>query len=161
MKEACPSGATVLGTAVASRLDMTTAEMPSMRSHKTDVPLSLKILYVYTIVGSGVFGLWMLLAPASVEAAFLMPAQDPFVFGYEASALLAFGVVAAIGLRAPLTFAPVFVLQLVYKSIWLAVVFLPHLARGPVPLYAWLTAVVFVSYVVLDFVAIPFSRLRA
>ncbi len=161
MKEACPSGATVLGTAVASRLDMTTAEMPSMRSHKTDVPLSLKILYVYTIVGSGLFGLWMLLAPASVEAAFLMPAQDPFVVGFQGSSLAAFGVVAAIGLRAPMTFAPIFLVQLAYKVLWLALVFFPHLARGPVPLYAWLTALVFVSYVVLDFVAIPFSRLRA
>lgn len=149
------------GTAVASRLGMTTTRMPTMRSSRTDVPLSLRILYAYTVGGSGVFGMWMLLAPTSFAAAFLLPAQDPFIFGAIASVYVAFGFVAAMGLRAPLVFAPIFVLQLAYKTVWLALVFLPHLVRGPVPFYAWVLAAVFVSYVVLDLIAIPFSRLRA
>ena len=142
-------------------LKMTTTGMPTMRSSRADVPLSLKILYAYTIAGSGVFGLWMLLAPASFSAAFLLPAQDPFTFGAFGAVLVGFGFSAAVGLRAPLVFAPIFVVQLAYKTVWLALVFLPHLVRGPIPAYAWLIAAVFVSYVVLDLIAIPFSRLRA
>src|SRR5512142_3258863 len=135
---------------------MTTAEMPRPATTKTDVPLSLRILYAYTIAGSGVFGLWMLLDPASVSAVFGMPAQDPFIFGVQASVFVAFGFVAAIGLRSPLTFAPIFLLQLAYKSLWLAIVFLPRLVRGPLPAYAWLTAAVCLSYVVLECISIPF-----
>jgi len=144
---------------------MTTAHMPERHEdstapiRRTDVPLSLKVLYVYTIVGSGLMGVWMLLAPASFAAAFAMPAQDPFVFGVNGSFYAAMGIVAAIGLRSPLTFAPIFLVQLGYKSLWLALVFLPRLARGPIPAYGWLVAAVFVSYVVLDGVALPFSRL--
>jgi hypothetical protein len=146
-------------------LDMTTAHIPKRRvdttapTGRTDVPSSLKILYAYTIVGSGLGGVWMLLAPASFAAALAMPAQDPLVLGINAAVYVAFGVVATVGLRSPLAFAPIFLLQLAYKSLWLALVFLPRLARGSVPAYGWFTAAVFVSYVVLDCIAIPFSRL--
>ena len=145
-------------------LDMTTAHMPKGRVNstaptgRTDVPSSLKLLYAYTIVGSGL-GVWMLLAPASFAAALAMPAQDPLVLGVNAAVSVAFGVVAAVGLRSPVAFAPIFLLQLAYKSLWLALVFLPRLARGSVPAYGWLTAALFLSYVVLDCIAIPFSRL--
>ena len=144
---------------------MSTAHMPerhgdeTVPTGRTDAPLSLKILYVYTIVGAGLMGAGMVLAPASFAAALAMPAQDPLVFGVVGAFYVAMGVAAALGFRSPITFAPIFLVQLGYKSVWLALVFLPHLARGSMPRYGWLLAAVFVSYVVLDCIAIPFSRL--
>ena len=68
---------------------------------------------------------------------------------------------AGVGLKAPLKFAPIFLGQLAYKSVWLVAVFLPQIIKGTVPIYAWLIALVFASYVVLDIIAIPFSRVLA
>ena len=64
-----------------------------------------------------------------------------------------------VGLRAPARFAPIFLVQLGYKALWLALVLVPRVVRGPVPAYAWLMTAVFVTYVVLDLIALPFSRL--
>jgi hypothetical protein len=88
-----------------------------------------------------------------------MPAQDPFILGVAGGAWLAFGIIAAVGLRSPLAFAPIFLVQLGYKVLWLAGVFLPQALRGTLPLYAWVLAGIFASYIVLDLVAIPFRRL--
>ncbi len=119
----------------------------------------LKGLYWYTILGAGAVGLWILLAPETFASAFGMPPQDPFILGVAGSTWLAFGVVAAIGLRSPLVFAPVFLVQLGYKVLWLAVVFLPRGLHGRPPFYSLVLAVIFASYIILDLIAIPFGRL--
>jgi hypothetical protein len=119
----------------------------------------LRFLYWYTILGAGAVGLWVLLLPRTFATAFGMPAQDPFILGVAGGAWLAFGIIAAVGLRSPLAFAPIFLVQLGYKVLWLAGVFLPQALRGTLPLYAWVLAGIFASYIVLDLVAIPFRRL--
>ncbi len=119
---------------------------------------ALKALYIYTIVGAGLFGAWTLLAPASMLAAFAMPAADPYLLGISGAVDAGFGIVAAIGLRAPGKFAPVFLLQLVYKTLWLLLAFVPHAVHGA-PGYAWMIAAVFASYVALDIIALPFAAL--
>ena len=121
--------------------------------------LWLKVLCWYTVLGAGAVGLWILLAPGSFIAAIGMPGQDPFILGVAGSAWLAFGVVAAVALRSPVAFAPIFLVQLGYKLLWLAVVFVPQGLRGALPLYSWVLAAIFASYLVLDLIAIPFARL--
>jgi hypothetical protein len=123
------------------------------------VPRLLMPLYLYTIVGAGFFGIWMLVAPATVAAAFGLGTFEPYLLGIVGAVNAAFAAIAALGLRAPLRFAPIFLVQLAYKSLWLALVFLPHLVRGAVPLHGWILALVFASYVVLDVLAIPFRML--
>src|SRR5205814_1157093 len=78
-------------------------------------PRALLFLYMYTILGAGVAGVWTVLAPSSFVSALGIPAQDPFMFGVVGCVYAAFAVVAALGLRAPLVFAPVFLVQLAYK----------------------------------------------
>lgn len=130
-----------------------------MAGTKATSTLWLKVLYWYTVLGAGAAGLWVLLAPGSFAAAFGMPPQDPYILGVAGGVWLGSGVVAAVGLRAPLVFAPIFLIQLGYKSLWLVAVFLPHGLRGDLPGYSWMLAAIFASYVVLDLVAIPFRRL--
>jgi hypothetical protein len=116
-------------------------------------------MYVYTAVGAGLLGVAVLLAPNLVVAYLHMPIQDPVVFGIVGSAYVAFALASVLGLRFPLHFIPILILQLIYKSVWLAAVFLPMLISGRPPAYAWLFAAIFVSYVVGDCIAIPFRHL--
>jgi hypothetical protein len=118
----------------------------------------LKALYLYTVIGAGMTGLWALFAPQSFVAAFAIQGADPYLLGMVGAVDAGFAAVALVGLRAPDRFAPVFLLQLVYKSLWLIVVFAPRAVHGA-PGPAWLVAAVFASYVVLDLIALPFASL--
>jgi hypothetical protein len=121
----------------------------------------LKFMYAYTIVGAGLTGAGMLLAPNVVASALGMPGQDPITFGITGSVYLAFGVLSIFGLRSPLKFVPVLLLQLCYKAVWLAGAVLPLLIRGQFPLYAVSLVVIFATYVIGDLIAIPFPYVFA
>lgn len=118
----------------------------------------LKVMYLYTLVGAGGFGLGVFLAPDWMRSVFSWPQQDPIVFGVTGSVYLAFGLLSALGLRAPLRFAPL-PLQLSYKVIWVVAVVLPLFLAGTLPRCALLHVVVFASHIVGDLVAIPFDHL--
>ena len=116
----------------------------------------LKIMYWYTIIGAGGFGLAMVLFPETVRSLFRWPPQDPIVYGVTGSVWMAFGVLSIFGLRSPLKFVPILVMQLCYKSIWFIGVVFPLLISGTFPLYAILHVVIMGSYIVGDLIAIPF-----
>ncbi len=116
----------------------------------------LKIMYWYTIVGAGGFGLAMVVMPENVRALFGWPIQDPIVYGVTASVWLAFGILSIFGLKSPLKFVPVLLLQLTYKSVWFMGVVLPLLVSGRFPAYGILHVVVMGSYIIGDLIAIPF-----
>ena len=119
----------------------------------------LRFMYLYTALGAGLLGLGVLLAPAWVVRQLGMPMQDDVVLSVLGSAYSGFALIALLGLRAPLRFAPVLLLQLTYKLLWLLAVFLPMAVHGEAPPYAWLFAVIFTTYVIGDLVAIPFRLL--
>lgn len=119
----------------------------------------LKAMYCYTLLGAGGFGLAMLLVPGAVQSLLCFPAQDPAVFGLYGSVLLAMGLVAIPALRSPLKFVPLLLIQLVYKPIWLAVVAVPHFLKGQLPLHVVAISAVFLTYIVGNLIAIPFSYL--
>jgi hypothetical protein len=116
----------------------------------------LKIMYWYTIIGAGGFGLAMILFPETVRTLFRWPPQDPIVYGVTGSVWMAFGVLSIFGLRSPLKFVPILMMQLCYKSIWFIGVVFPMLFSGTFPLYAILHVVIMGSYIVGDLIAIPF-----
>jgi len=121
----------------------------------------LKIMYIWTIVGAGGFGLGIIVIPNIMKSIFGWPTQDPIVYGVTGSVWLAFGIISILGLRSPLKFVPVLLLQLCYKSIWFIGVVLPLLVVGKFPLYAILHVVVIASYIIGDLIAIPFSYVFA
>lgn len=104
----------------------------------------LKGMYLYTVIGSGGFGLGIILFPEYMRTAFGWPSQDPIVYGVTGSVYLAFAFMSVFGLKAPLKFVPILMLQLCYKSIWMIGVILPM--------------VIFSSYIVGDLIAIPFKN---
>jgi hypothetical protein len=123
----------------------------------------LVFMYWYTALGAGACGLVVILFPGltqeAIRALMPFPVQDPFIFGYMGSALLAFGVLGALGISRPMKFVPVLMLQLVYKIIWICAVIIPNAVRGEHPLYAMLFAAVFLTYIAGDIAAIPFGEL--
>jgi hypothetical protein len=121
----------------------------------------LRAMYIYTAVIAGGMGLAMIVVPGRVQSMSGMPAQDPVVFGLNGSLFLAFGLVALAGLRAPLKYCPLLLMELAYKTIWFAGVVVPLLLRGEFPRSAAMQAVIFVTFIVGELVAIPFRYLLA
>jgi len=116
----------------------------------------LRFMYVYTAIVASSFGLGVILAPSGVQSIFDMPAQDPVVFGLNGSIFLALGLVSVLGVRAPLKYCPLLLVELLYKLIWLLGVVVPLALGGEFPASSIVQVVVFATFVVGDLVAIPF-----
>ena len=117
----------------------------------------LYFMYLYTILGAGGFGLALLVIPERMKMVFRWPADEPIALSIVASVYLAFGLLSFLGLRAPLRFVPILLLQLCYKLVWFIGVVVPLLVWGRFPCYAVLTSIIFATYVIGDLIAIPFA----
>jgi hypothetical protein len=120
----------------------------------------LKVMYIWTIVIGGAFGLLMVLAPDTAHAMFNDPC-DPATYGMLGSAFMAFGLVSVLGLRAPLRFVPVLFFQLIYKAIWFIGVVLPLGITGKLTADIMFSVVIFGLTIVGDLIAIPFAYIWA
>ncbi|MDD5039359.1 MAG: hypothetical protein PHN78_08630 [Dehalococcoidales bacterium] len=121
----------------------------------------IKGMYIYTIILAGFFGLGIIVIPETIKTSFTWPVEEPIAFGIVGSVYLAFGLLSILGLRSPLKFVPVLLLQLFYKSIWFIGVVLPLLFTAQFPSYAVPTVVIFATFIIGDLVAIPFSHVFA
>lgn len=119
----------------------------------------LRMMYAGTIVVAGSCGLGILTSPQATAAFLGLPTQEPIAFGMLGSVFVAFAILSALGLRAPLKFAPVLLMQLCYKSIWLVSTVFPAMVRGQYPAGAVVTAIAFLLIVIGDLVAVPFADL--
>jgi len=116
-------------------------------------------MYGYTAAVAGGCGAAMIISPDTVQSLFRLPDQDRLAFAIVGSVYLAFGLSSLLGLRDPLRFAPILVLQLAYKMIWFAGFVVPQSLAGRYPPYGIPIAILFASYVVGDLIAIPFPYL--
>jgi hypothetical protein len=89
----------------------------------------LRAMYILTIVIAGGYGLGIIFVPDQMKLLF-HTSCDPIPYGIVGSVFLAFGMLAVLGLRAPLKFVPVLLMQLTYKLIWLVGVISPLLVTG-------------------------------
>ena len=121
----------------------------------------LKGMYILTIIHAGGSGLGMILMPDFIRSLFGWPNQDPIVFGILGSVWVAFGLLSILGLRSPLKFSPLLLLQLTYKVVWFIGVILPLLIAGEFPVYAMGYVFFFIVYIVGDLTAIPFPYVFA
>ena len=117
--------------------------------------LWLKIMYIYTVVGAGGFGLAMVFAPNVLNSICKIPTQDPFIYGVVGSLMLTFGLLSIFGFRSPLKFVPVLLMQLCYKSVWFIGIVIPLFFKGQFPFHAILLAVIFATYIIGDLIALP------
>lgn len=116
-------------------------------------------MYWVNIVLAGSAGLGVLATPDLMRSVLGMPELDAALFGYSGAVPLGFAVLSALGLRAPMAFAPVLLLQLVYKCIYLLGVIAPLAISRPLPQYLWTNSAVFLFLMVGDIWVIPFREL--
>ena len=121
----------------------------------------LKGMYIYTIIGAGGAGLGIITMPDLMRSIFGWPGQDPIFLGVVGSVYFSFGLLSILGLRSPLKFSPVLLLQLTYKVVWFIGVILPILVTARFPTYAIMYVVIFATYIIGDLIAIPFSYVFA
>ncbi len=121
----------------------------------------LKFMYVYTIVGAGGFGLGIIFIPSVMRTVFGWPEQDRILLGVSGGVYLAFALLSLLGLRSPLKFSPILMLQLSYKVVWFIGIIIPLLIAGNFPTHGILLVVIFATYVIGDLIAIPFSYIFA
>ena len=100
----------------------------------------------------------MICVPEWFKTNFNWPVQEPVVFGIAGSLYLAFGLLSILGLRSPLKFVPILMVQLCYKSIWFIGIILPLLITGRLPSYVTPMMLIVATYIIGDLIAIPFSR---
>lgn len=120
----------------------------------------LKAMYIVTILAAGVLGLGIVLAPELIKAR-LHTTCDVIPYGTLGAVWLAMGIIAIFGLRDPLKFVPLLLLQLIYKVVWIASVFVPLWITGTFPERHIVTAVLFGLIIAGDLIAIPFRYLFA
>ena len=121
----------------------------------------LKGMYIYTIIGAGGVGLGILTMPELIQSVFFLPNQDPIVFGVTGSVYVSFALLSILGLKSPLKFSPILLLQLGYKVVWVIGVILPILLAGTFPTHALSYVVIYATYIIGDLIAIPFSYVFA
>ena len=122
----------------------------------------LKFMYIYTIVGSGGFGLGIIFMPDVMRSIFGWPNSDQITaFGVTGSVYFSLALMSILGLRSPLKFTPLLLLQLTLKIVWFVGVILPILVAGKFPTYALLFTMIYVTFIVGDLIAIPFAYVFA
>src|SRR4030043_1530154 len=110
----------------------------------------VKGMYIFPIIHAGGSGLGIILIPSVIRSIFDWPSQNPIVFGICGSVWVAFGLISLLGLRSPLKFSPVLLLQLSYKVVWFIGVIVPILVAGSFPAHAVMLVVIFLSYIIGD-----------
>jgi hypothetical protein len=119
----------------------------------------LKGMYFYTILAAGLSGLGMIIIPKTYVSSMNLPIQEPVNFGILGSVYLAFGLISILGLRSPLKFVPILLVEITYKMIWFIGVILPLILKGQFPQYAIINTIIFATFIIGNAIAIPFKYL--
>ena len=121
----------------------------------------LKGMYIYTIVVTGFLGVGIIIMPEMIKTKFPWPVEEPTAFGIIGSVYVAFALLSILGLRSPLKFVSILLMQLFYKLVWCIGVLVPLLVTGHFPSYAIPMVIIFVTFIIGDLIAIPFSYIFA
>lgn len=93
-------------------------------------PTTLRLMHAFNLFAAGGIGAFMLFAPALAQATMFPGTHDPAIFGMTASIWFAVGISSIIGLFRPNLMKGLFVLQMIYKPIWVFLVATPLLLTG-------------------------------
>ena len=91
---------------------------------------ALRAMYLANVVGAGVPGALMTAAPDWAMASMFGGPQDRIVFGMTGAIWLSIGLLSLVGLRRPVALAGIFLVQILYKAVWIAAVAVPMLVAG-------------------------------
>ena len=110
----------------------------------------LRAMYLLVVIGLGLTLMPGVLLPKKPLA------NWEFFHGIETCMMVAFWLLCALGIRYPLQLLPVLMWELIWKTIWLLVVPLPHYLNGSLD-DKLLPNVFAIGAVVLVYIAMPWS----
>ena len=121
---------------------------------------ALKLQFWHTALEVIPLGLLIILFPKQAAKAMHLEEQDQTVFGICGAVWLAFGLLATRGIRDPLKWSPLLVLQFTYKVIWFTMVLGLMAARGEFELERAKGFMLgFAPFVAADIIAVPWKYL--
>jgi hypothetical protein len=124
-------------------------------------PKWLRFMFAVNIFLTGGFALAMLIMGQAFYDYFGFPTEEPILTGYVPSYMLAVAIMSILGMRSPLKFSPVLLLQATGKIVWFLGVIIPQLATGPLPAFALILSAQFILIIIGDLIAVPWKHLLA
>jgi hypothetical protein len=118
-------------------------------------------MYAVNIFFNGVLGFALLIAPDQMFSLMGFPAQEPIWSGGESSILFAGGILYGVGLRSPLKYSPLLLLQALSWVVFYPAVIIPRLVMGTFPSYATFFAITGAIIAIADGIVIPWRHLLA
>ncbi len=116
----------------------------------------MRFMYGLNVLAAGIPGLVILFGPESLMSSVT---QDRLYFGVLGSVWLAIGLLSVLGLRNPLRFSAIFLVQIVYKSLWFGTVLLPLAVAGELRFDAVPLVVFFALAIAVCLTATPYTYL--
>jgi hypothetical protein len=111
---------------------MLTQETEKLKLH----PNRIRIMFVVGIVLDGALGLALLIAPVKMFSLLGFPSEELIWAGAGSSISAAVGILFAVGLRSPLKYSPLLLLQLLAWVLYYPAVIIPKIVTGTLPSYA-------------------------
>lgn len=120
----------------------------------------LKLQYLYSIFVAGAMGVGVTFFPKTTEKLFGWKPQDELHSGIAGAAYLSFGLLSILGMKNPKKWAPILLLQMLYKSIWFIFVVGRLIRKNQLDLASsWTLLAGNATFVLGDLVALPFGYL--
>ena len=120
----------------------------------------LRFQYWFTVLAALPLGLAIILFPEFTRKLFKWNEQDGLIFGISGSVYCAFGSLSLLGLRDPLKWSPILLLQFVYKMTWLVLVVGMMAKRGELELSSSITLILaYAAMIAGDLWALPWRYL--
>jgi hypothetical protein len=124
-------------------------------------PKWLRFMFGVNIFIVGGLALAILIGRQSMLTYFGFPTEELILAGYAPSVMLGYAIMSIIGMRYPVKFAPVLLLQATAKIVWFLAIIIPQLATGPLPAFAVMLGATFIPLIIGDLIAIPWKYLFA
>ena len=132
-----------------------TTETAKIKVH----PNWLRFMFGVNIFVTGGLALAILIGGQPALTSFGFPTEEMMLAGYVPSVMLAYALMGIIGLRYPVKFAPVLLMQATGKIIWFLAIIIPQLATGPLPTFALMLSATFILLIIGDLIAVPWKYL--
>ena len=119
----------------------------------------LKCMFIYTAITTIPFGLSIILIPGLWFSLTDLSTQNQYIFGIVGSVWLAFGICSILGLRNPMKFIAILLLQLIYKIVWMFLIFIPQLFFSEPSIISFLLLITFLTFIIPDIFIIPWNNM--
>ena len=124
-------------------------------------PNRIRIMFALNIAVALAFGLALLIMPLQMYSFVGNTSQEIIWSSYGSSYMVALGLLAIAGLRSPVKFSMILVVQAIAKIVWLIGAIVPALIVGPLPTYGIYLAVTFIPFIVGDLIVVPWRHILA